>query len=171
MEVRFVAPDLRRLDATRAEAISLPIFSDERPLCGPLGLVDWRMAGGLSRQVFRGRLSGQVDEVVLLPSEMRFPFEKIFVFGMGARADFDAASFRRGVSAMLETLARARVRASICSLPGRDIIMAADAARIFLEQARGLTELDQVTLIEDTAAQREMEPIVAHERRRERAEA
>jgi hypothetical protein len=32
MEVRFVASDLRRLDALKMEALSVPVFEDERPL-------------------------------------------------------------------------------------------------------------------------------------------
>ena len=59
MDVRFVAPDWENLDALRSEAILTPFFSDERPLAGVLGLIDWRMCGFVSRMVVRGHVRGE----------------------------------------------------------------------------------------------------------------
>lgn len=171
MEVRFTLPDLRKLDDLRGEALALALFSDERPLRGALGLVDWRMAGFLSRQILRGHLSGHVGEVLLMPTAQRLPFDKLFVFGLGASADFDAAGYDAAVDRILRTLSRARVRASVCGLPGRSMlrIEAEEGISRFLEASRGFDELDEITLIESAAAQREMEPIVSRVRRRDRA--
>jgi len=119
VDVAFVTPDLRRLDELKSEALALSFFEDERPLRGALGLVDWRMCGQISRLLLRGRASGAFGEAVLVPTRPRLPFEKLFLFGAGRIGELDEARFEAVVGRMLETLDRARVRASVVALPGR----------------------------------------------------
>lgn len=166
-----MAPDLRRLDELRTEAIALPFFEDERPLRGALGLVDWRLCGQISRLLLRGRARGAVRETVLVPTRPRLAFEKLFLFGAGPVAELDERRFLRVVDRMLETLDRARVRASVLALPGRSLgrITPQRAMELFLVQAAAHPEQDQVTLIEDADAQRAMAPVVEREKRRLRA--
>lgn len=171
MDVRFVVPDLRRFDELKSEALVLVFFEDERPLRGALGLVDWRLCGQISRLLLRGRARGGLDEAVLVPTRPRLPFEKLFLFGGGARAELDEARFARVVDRALSTLDRARVRASVVGLPARSDRLAPERAmEIFLELTAAHPEQDQVTLIEDLEAQRAMAPVVERERRRVRAE-
>jgi hypothetical protein len=172
MEVRFVVPDLRRLDELKCEALALPFFEDERPLRGALGLVDWRLCGQISRMLLRGRARGSLDEKVLVPTRPRLTIDKLFLFGAGRANEIDAARFVEVVERMLTTLDRARVRASVVGLPGRssDRISAEKAMELFLERAGRHPEQDQVTLIEDADAQRAMAPVMERERRRVRAE-
>lgn len=172
MEVLFVAPDLRRLDELKSEALALAFFEDERPLRGPLGLIDFRLCGQLSRLLLRGRACGARGETVLVPTRPRLPFEKLFLFGAGPSDSLDLARFDEIVERMLATLDRARVRASVLGLPGRtgDRIGPVQAMEVFLARAAAHPEQDQVTLIEDTDAQRVMTPVVERERRRVRAQ-
>lgn len=172
MEVLFIAPDLRRLDELKSEALALAFFEDERPLRGPVGLVDFRLCGQLSRLVLRGRARGAYGETVLVPTRPRLPFEKLFLFGAGPADALDASRFADVVERMLVTLDRARVRASVVGLPGRtgDRIGPVEAMEIFLARAAHHPEQDQVTLIEDADAQRAMAPVVEREHRRVRAQ-
>lgn len=172
MEVVFVAPDLRRLDELKSEALALAFFEDERPLRGALGLVDFRLCGQLSRLLVRGRARGAQGETVLVPTRPRLPFEKLFLFGAGPADALDAARFEEVVEHMLTTLDRARVRASVLGLPGRtsERIAPVRAMEVFLARAAEHPEQDQVTLIEDADSQRAMTPVVERERRRVRAE-
>lgn len=171
MDVRFVQPDLRKLDALKSEALSLPLFADERPLQGALGLVDWRMAGQLSRLILRGRVTGAEGEKVLIPARPKLPFDKLFLFGLGDRETFDEAVFERAVETLLDTLGRAKVRASVCALPGRalGLVEPERAMELFLRVSGPAIDQDEITLVEDPEAQRAMAPIVARERRRARA--
>ncbi len=173
MEVRFVTPDLRRLDELKSEALALGFFEDERPLRLAAGLVDWRLCGQISRLLIRGRATGAVDETLLIPARPRLPFDKLFLFGAGRRADLDDAVVDRVIERMLTTLDRALVRTSVVSLPGRsnDGIAPEHAMRILLGRAAEHPEQDQITLIEPLEAQRAMMPVVERARRRERAEA
>ena len=172
MEVRFVTPDLRRLDELKSEALLLTFFADERPLRREVGLVDWRLCGALSRVLIRGRAIGEVGETVLVPGQPRLPFDKIFLFGAGPIADFDDAVVDGIVERMLTTLDRALVRTCVVSLPGRpsDRIEPEHAIKIFLGRASMHPEQDQATIIEPPDAQKAMMPVVERERRRERAE-
>ncbi|HEX2678597.1 MAG TPA: M17 family peptidase N-terminal domain-containing protein, partial [Polyangiales bacterium] len=87
MDIRFLAPELRHLDALKCEAIVAPFFSDERPLSGALGLLDWRLCGFLSRAMLRGEIRGEQGETVLVPLRPRFTVDKLFLFGLGAEKD------------------------------------------------------------------------------------
>lgn len=173
MDVHFVAPELRRLDELKIEALVMPFFSDERPLRGPLGSVDWRLCGRVSRLIERGIVTGKKGETVLVPARPRLPFEKLFLYGLGPRADFDYIANDTALNAMLGTLSRARVRASVLVLPGRAVglVSPTDAMEAFLRIAENHAELDAVTLVEDVEAQKAMLPIVERERRRARASA
>lgn len=171
MDVHFVPADLRRFDALRSEALAIPFFEDERPLAGALGLVDWRLSGFLSRLILRGRISGRAGESVLLPARPRLSFEKLFLYGLGPRSDFDERVLRDATSRMLGALSKARVRASVLVLPGRvlGLVSPVRAMEVFLEVAAAHPEHDDVTLVEESEAQRAMEPVVERERRRARA--
>lgn len=172
MDVSFVAPDLRKLDALKREAIALPFFEGERPLRGALGLVDWRLAGLVSRVLLRGHANGNLGETVLLPTKRRLPFEKLFLFGAGAPSELDEARFEEVTARMLDTLDAARVRSSVIALPGRAVgrIDPTVAMQRFLRHASEHPEQDSTILIEDSDGQRAMQPVLERERRRARAE-
>lgn len=172
MDVRFVAPDLRRLDELKSEALALTFFEDERPLRGALGLVDWRLCGQISRLLLRGRARGALHETLLVPTRPRLSFEKLFLFGAGRSDQLDERRFVELVERVLTTLDRARVRASVVGLPGRSLgrVPPQRAMELFLERAAAHPEQDQFTLIEDHDAERAMTPVVERERRRVRAE-
>jgi hypothetical protein len=171
MEVRFVAPEWENLDALRSEAILTPFFSDERPLCGVLGLIDWRMCGFVSRMVMRGLISGTRGEHVLVPLKPRFTVDKLFLFGLGPEADFDEHVLRDTTERMLDVVARAQVRASAIVLPGRGTqrVPAAEAMESFVRAVATRDTQDEVVLLEPLEAHKDMEPILQRERRRARA--
>lgn len=172
MDVHFVIPDLRRLDALQCEALAIGFFEDERPARGALGLLDWRMCGAVSRLLTGGRLTGEPGERMLLPTYKRFPFEKLFLFGLGSRADFDAKVFVEVTRDMLATLTRAGVRSAAVGLPGRanDLIEPREAMEKFLDVAEVDGDQDEVTLVESLEAQKTMTVIMEQAKRRARAD-
>lgn len=170
MYVRFAAPELSQLDELRCDALAVPFFSDERPLQGVGGLVDWRLCGLLSRWIAAGRIEGGDDEVVLVPSGRRLPFETIWFFGLGPSDAFADARMEHHVARMLHTLTSSRARALALVLPGRNTNVGNPAAAMeALVATAGDREDDELVVLETPDAQKAMEPVIARERRRQRA--
>lgn len=159
------------MDELRCEAAALPFFAEERPLRGALGLLDWRLRGYVSRLRQSGRVTGARGETLLLPTPRRTSFDKLFLFGLGARAAFDEADGEDEAARMLATLEKARIRVAAFTLPGRSVdALAPDVAMAgFLRAAASAVEIDEVVILEGHDAQRAMEPVIERARRRARA--
>lgn len=91
---RVTSGDLDGLDAWTGDAIGIFLFSDQRPIAGVAGFVDWRVCGALSRTLEGTLFGAQRGESMLLPTRMRAGFRRLFVFGLGAAAECDAGIFR-----------------------------------------------------------------------------
>jgi hypothetical protein len=171
MDLRFVAPELRRLDSANVELCVCSIWSDERPVRGFAGLLDWRMGGRLSALLKSGFLRGELGETLLVPGKPHVPFEKVIAVGLGPRADFGEGTFRAVLVRMAGTLEALRVRRAVVELPGRagGAIEPEPAITLTLESIGSSPEHDTWWLVEEPAAQRRIELRAAEERRRLRS--
>ncbi|MBI5488318.1 MAG: peptidase M17 [Deltaproteobacteria bacterium] len=167
MDLGFVTPDLRKLDRLHVGALVLYLHEDEVPLPDVRGLVDWRLCGTLSRLIQLGRVTGAADEVVLLPVGHRMACERLLLFGLGPRRSLDDAALDDAVRRALRTLARMRVHSAAVALPGRPFGDTDPAAAIaaLLRVAPEEPEVDEITLLEDTAGQHAVGTSVDLERR------
>jgi hypothetical protein len=170
LDLRFTTPELRKLDLVGTEVIVSTLASDERPPHGVTGLLDFRLAGRISKLIQSGFATGRVGEVVLVPGKPKLPFDKLLLFGIGRQLDFNDPVFRAVLDKMLRTLEGLRVRSAVVELPGRhfDAISPERAADILLESAGGQKEHDVWTLIEPLEAQRAITQHMIQERRRVR---
>jgi Cytosol aminopeptidase family, N-terminal domain len=91
------------VDRLRVDLGVVPVFSDERPLLGLAGLIDWRGSGCLSKLVRSGFCSlgyggqggqGEQGEQVLLPCDRRLPVDRLVLVGLGPREHYDEARAR-----------------------------------------------------------------------------
>src|SRR5947209_16260120 len=85
MDLSFYPLTLEALDQAHAESLCLFVGEDERPLRGLAGLVDWRLAGGLSRFLRSGLVTGTAGDALLTMPGPRLGFSRLFIFGMGPR--------------------------------------------------------------------------------------
>lgn len=170
MDLRFTPPHLRKLDLSGTEVLVASLASDERPPQGLAGLLDYRLAGRISRLIQRGFATGGVGEVVLVPGRPKLPFDKVLLFGVGQRTDFCEPVFRVVLERVLKTLEGLRARTAVVELPGRhfDGIAPERAADILLEIAGPRPEHDLWTLVEPAEAQRAITQHTILERRRVR---
>jgi hypothetical protein len=171
VELRFTLPSLRKLDLLGTEVILAGVAADEAPPHGLAGLLDWRLAGRISKLIERGFITGKVAEVVLVPGKPKLPFDKVLLFGVGARADFSEPVYRVVVEKMLSTLEGLRARSAVVELPGRhfDGIRPDRAADILLECAGSKPMHDTWTLAETLESQRVVTQHMIQERRRVRS--
>lgn len=167
LDLRFVAPDLRRLDEASAEVVACGVFEDERPLRGLAGLLDWRLAGRLSRLAKETFLRGDAGEVLALPVRPRLPFDKALVVGLGPRASFGDAVCKKALARIFDALAGLHVKKAMVELPGRgaDAITAERAAEILFDVLGG-DERDALVLVEPPEAQKKIEKQLQDKRQR-----
>src|SRR3989449_4620278 len=80
MDLTFFPLTLDAIDQAAAESLCLFVTSDERPLTGLAGLVDWRLTARLSRLVRGGQLTGEAGEAVLTSPGARLAVPEMFLF-------------------------------------------------------------------------------------------
>jgi hypothetical protein len=170
MELRFLAPELRLLDSASVELCACSIWSDERPIRGLAGLLDWRLGGRMSALLQSGFFRGEPGETLLVPGKPHVPFEKVLVVGLGCRADFNEERFRQGLLHIASALERLRIRKAVVELPGRGggAIAPEPAITLTLESVGASPEHDTWWLVEPPADQKRTEVRAAEERRRVR---
>src|SRR5438309_1090876 len=116
MDLSFYPLTLEALDQAQAESLCLFVGEDERPLRGLAGLVDWRLAGGLSRHLRSGFVQGRSTDALLTIPGPRLGFQKLFIFGTGPQGQPEqdlAARMAEG----LRKLAAAGVKSVALDLP------------------------------------------------------
>ncbi len=168
MNLGFLAPDLRRLDRLHTGALVLYLHEHEVPLRDVRGLVDWRLCGTISRLIQGGRVTGAVDETVLMPVGHRLSCERLLLCGLGPLRPLDAEELSAAIRRTLRTLARIRVHSVAIALPGRPFGATdpATAIEALLRVAPEEPEIDEITLVEDTIGQRAMNALLDLQRRR-----
>jgi len=83
LQVTFETGHPARLEGL--DGVVSPIYTDERPLKGVAGHVDWRLNGFISRLVMADRLIGDSGEWLLVHTQGRLPYTHLFLVGMGAK--------------------------------------------------------------------------------------
>lgn len=164
---RFVAPELRSLDAAPADAIACGLYEDARPMRGVAGLLDWRLGGRLSALLDARYLTGKSGEVMLVPGTTKLPFAKVLLFGLGVRAAFDEHVFRTVLLRYFDRFAGLALESALLELPGRadDAIDAARAAELLVELG-GVS--DALSFVETSTGAATMTTKLAEEQRKAR---
>lgn len=76
------------LERARVDLAVAGFFSDEFPLRGGAGRVDWRLCGLVSAQIEGGHMSGARDEALLIPSSGQLRAQRVMVLGLGVRSEY-----------------------------------------------------------------------------------
>ena len=111
----------------------IPLASDERPLRGDAGWLDWRVCGRISQQLRSGYATGDNGEALLLPAGPPFGSARILVVGAGPAAQIAGRPLLRAMRAAAEKLIALRSRVAVLATPAS--VDFADAATPIL---RGL---------------------------------
>jgi hypothetical protein len=170
VELKFLPRSLRSLDDTGVEFVACGVWRDRRPFSGLAGLLDWRLAGKLSRLARDGYLVGELGEALFLPGRPRTPFDKVLVLGLGARESFGPASFDAALDRLVASLEGLRVRRAVVELPGRadGAFDAETAAQRVLDRVGDAPAHDAWWLVEDAESETRIARHALEERRRAR---
>ena len=125
-------------------------------------MVDWRVGGHLSRLREQGWITCDAGETLLMPMGRRFPFEKLFLVGMGpVQEQVDEEQVTALLHHLFETLEKMKVYATVMQLPGRPLHLAAERViSILLNVAEDHPNHDEVVLVEPLEAQQEMQRLL-----------
>lgn len=82
----------------------ITFFSDEKPLKGQTGLIDWRMNGYLSDQLQKSKIYGNFKEKVLIPANSKISTSKLFLLGMGESSSLTDEKIELLVAEIKKTL-------------------------------------------------------------------
>ncbi len=105
------------MDVQECDILVTGFFSDERPLRGSAGLIDWRLNGMLSRLLVEKKLTGEWKEITLIPSQGRIIPRMILLLGFGEAREYSYLRVRELSSQILETLKKLDARGVCVSLP------------------------------------------------------
>ena len=102
----------RPAEAIAADIVVAGFFSDDRPLRGAAGRLDWRLCGQLSDGLASGSLDGEWGGAALLPGTGPIKATRVLLLGLGKRREF---SMERAEEAMRDAIER-------CLALGQDVI-------------------------------------------------
>ena len=106
-------------DRLPGDALLVPLFEDQRPLEGPVGVVDWRLDGALTRMLLDGELTGRSGEKLALQTNARFAAPWVMVGGSGRWRSLDRSGYLTLIERLLRMAASASVREiALCLPPG-----------------------------------------------------
>ncbi len=143
MKSRLSATDIDKIET---EAIVLLFFSNERPLKGATGLIDWRMNGSISRLISKGMISGEKGEATLILPNKRIKSKKILMAGLGDSSAFGEASLKDTAIAIIRQLDKISIKNFTIAMPplGKSHISTKDAATTLVRQLVETIETDKL---------------------------
>ncbi len=101
----------------RVDLAVLPVWTDERPLQGFTGYMDWRMSGRLSDLIRTRFCDGEKGQSVLLPGERRLPADRLVLVGLGPSEGFDDERARHAGRRIVTVAGALRPRDVLLALP------------------------------------------------------
>ncbi|MGB5365360.1 MAG: M17 family peptidase N-terminal domain-containing protein [Polyangiales bacterium] len=158
----FISAAPGSLDELQTEVIVLPFFSDERPLQGAAGLIDWRLCGALSRKLMAGYLEGTFGEKALIANSGKLKSERLLLFGLGESTSFDEGVAKRACALIAEALREAKVSTAALTLPGRSVglVTALEAMQLWLAASPVDSELEELSIIEHAQEHRALDSLI-----------
>ena len=120
-------------DRLPGEVLVVPLFEDQRPLAGPVAVVDWRLDGSLTRMILADALSGRRGEVLAMSTNAKVAAPWVILAGCGRWRTLDGRSYPALIGRLLQLATRAGIRELALCLPPRDGIDPNDVERFVRE--------------------------------------
>jgi hypothetical protein len=108
------------VDFQECEILVTGFFSDERPLRGSTGWVDWRFNGRISSYLMQERLTGDWRETTLIPSQGRVGAMTVLLMGLGKQKEYSYPRLRELCPYLFQTLRKLSAGSVCLSFPGEE---------------------------------------------------
>jgi hypothetical protein len=123
------------------DALLLLLPEEERPLRGDAGIVDWRLAGKISKLLSSGFCSGQFGEATLMPADARLAAGRVLLVGVGPLRALHGRGLERALTLAGAKLLGMRARTGVLALPeGLDLGGEAGALLVGLGRAVAIAQ-------------------------------
>jgi len=123
-----------------SKALVMGFFTDERPLRGGVGMVDWRLNGYVSRLLSARRLSGDSTECTLVASSGRLGSDFALLVGLGPRAHYGYERITEITSGATQTLQKLQVEEFALEVPGARLL-GLDPAESVYNAVKGIVKI------------------------------
>lgn len=167
MTVQFLQPEFSTLDVNKNDTFVFCFFSNEKPLKGIKGLLDWRMNGRISRLIIEGKITGILGESIIMPTNQRISANKVCMFGLGDSKEFSMEKCRKIILKIIDTLKKLNVHSFSLPLPGSPIVnlLFRERTQILMEEvfkSYEISDLKKINLgiIEGQHVQRQISDVV-----------
>ena len=124
-------------DRLPGEALVVPLFEDQRPLAGPVGVVDWRLDGALTRMILAGEMTGKHGERLALRTNAKFAAPWVLLSGCGSWQTLDRARYLQLIERLLKTAAKAGIEEVALCLPPAEHVDPPELERMVREALVG----------------------------------
>lgn len=106
LALKVILQDIKKFDT---EALVVGFHEDVRPLKGLAGELDWLLCGSLSNLILSHKVTGSLDDVVLITSRGKIPAQKIFMVGLGPSKSLTATTMKHVARSVGASIARAGI--------------------------------------------------------------
>ena len=160
--IRFILPDLRRLENSPTDGLVFYRFQELVPFKGASSLVDWRLHGHLSRMVIDGFFDGSRGTPLLMPLGRFLPQQYLLILGLGPVDEFDQAVFEKSIEKTFQIAKGLMLSTLTLALPGRveGACEGADAIEWLINVYSDEADMKEMVIVEPAAEQKAMLPAV-----------
>jgi len=134
------------VEEVSSELLVLFCYSDERPLGGAAGRVDWRLCGELSALMVEGEFTGDLGQRLLVPvQDKRMGAARVLLLGLGEGASSPRQQLRYGLEQAVEVMAKLGLKRLLLAFPERWLTpeVTPELARLLVRRVQsGMKELD-----------------------------
>ena len=115
IEIEVVSGAFTRL---AVDTLVVPVPSNERPLQGAAGWLDWRMCGQISQEIQGGHLSGEAHEALLLAGHPPVRASRVLLVGIGSAELLPGRGIQDAFRELTGRLMGLRSERAVVALPG-----------------------------------------------------
>lgn len=137
-------------DRLPGEALLVPLFTDQRPLEGPVAVVDWRLDGAITDLLRDAAVTGKNGECLGLQTNHKFIAPRLVLVGGGRWQSLDGARYQALIGRLLQVAENVGVQEVGLCLPPSDLVDASALAEMVQSALAGTRRLTLCRLSRST---------------------